>query len=276
MRRLGLAVVVALAAVAGLAQPAAPARPGLQRILDGLVSGTGRIAPGATAYVYGPHGVWVGAAGVADVKTGERMKPDARMRLESVSKAWTAVLMLQLVTEHKLGLADTVSRRLPGLLPYGSRITLRELLDHTSGMIDTNDIARDPARYIAKVKDPALRARLTALYEHVKRDPAYEFSPRLWVDFATTRTSATSSPASSRRRWAVRAWPRSSAAGSSTGSTCRRLRTTRMPRSPGRTSTGTASPRTERSPTPRAGRAVSAPTAASCPTPGTRRGSSSG
>jgi D-alanyl-D-alanine carboxypeptidase len=184
MRRLGLAVVVAPAAVACLARPAAPARPDLQRILDGLVTGSGRVAPGVTAYVAGPHGIWVGAAGLANVKTGERMKPDARMRLESVSKAWTAVLMLQLVAEHKLGLADTVTRRLPGLLPYGNRITLRELLDHTSGMIDTNDIARNPARYIAKVKDTALRARLTAVYEHLKRDPAYEFSPRLWVDFA--------------------------------------------------------------------------------------------
>ena len=56
MRRPGLAVVVVLAAVAGLAQPARPAqqpaqttRPDLQRILDGLVTGSGRVAPGATA-----------------------------------------------------------------------------------------------------------------------------------------------------------------------------------------------------------------------------------
>lgn len=190
MRRLLLAAAVLAAAIAGTgsivseARTTPSARPDLQRILNTLVTGSGRIAPGATAYVAGPHGVWSGAAGVANAKTGERMKPGARMRLESVSKAWTAVLMLQLVAEHRLGLSDTVARRLPGLLPYGNRITLGQLLDHTSGMIDTNDITRNPPRYIAKVKDPKLRARLVAVYDRLKRDPGYEFSPRLWVDFA--------------------------------------------------------------------------------------------
>ena len=72
------------------------------------------------------------------------MRPDARMRLESVSKLWTATLILQLAGEGKLRLDDTVEHRLPGLLPYGDRITIRELLNHTSGMIDNNDIGRDP------------------------------------------------------------------------------------------------------------------------------------
>jgi D-alanyl-D-alanine carboxypeptidase len=184
MRRLGLAVVVALAAVAGLARPAAPARPDLQGILDALVTGPGRVAPGATAYVAGPHGVWIGAAGVADVKTGERMKPDTRMRLESVSKLWTAALVLQLVGEGKLGLSDTVARRLPGLLPYGNRIDLRELLDHTSGMIDTNDIANAPQRYLKLIKSSALRAKVTAVSKRLATDPGYEFSPRFWVEIA--------------------------------------------------------------------------------------------
>lgn len=58
--------------------------------IDGLVIGTARTAPGATAYVLGPGGAWLGAAGTADVKTGETIRPDARMRLESVSKMFTA------------------------------------------------------------------------------------------------------------------------------------------------------------------------------------------
>jgi CubicO group peptidase (beta-lactamase class C family) len=191
MRRPGLALAVALAAVAGLAQPARPAqqpaepaRPDLQRILDGLVTGSGRVAPGATAYVAGPHGVWVGAAGVANVKTGERMKPDARMRLESVSKLWTATLVLQLVGEGKLGLSDTVSHRLPGLLPYGNRIDLRELLDHTSGMVDTNDFTNAPERWLAKIKSTALRTKVTAISKRLAADPSYEFSPKVWVEIA--------------------------------------------------------------------------------------------
>ena len=69
---------------------AAAARPELQAILDSLIVGRGRIAPGATAYVLDARGAWLGAAGVADVQSGEPMPVDARMRLESVSKIWTA------------------------------------------------------------------------------------------------------------------------------------------------------------------------------------------
>ena len=68
---------------------AAAARPELQAILDSLIVGRGRIAPGATAYVLDARGAWLGAAGVADVQSGEPMPVDARMRLESVSKIWT-------------------------------------------------------------------------------------------------------------------------------------------------------------------------------------------
>ena len=129
-----LVVVAVVAAAVGLpvvlaSTPAdrvpAVARPELQRVLDELTSGSGRIAPGATAYVAGPRGSWAGAAGVADVAAGRPMPVDARMRLESVSKIWTAVLVLQLAEQGRLGLEDTVERWLPGLLPFGDRITLR-------------------------------------------------------------------------------------------------------------------------------------------------------
>jgi hypothetical protein len=52
----------------------------MQDILDGVVTGPNRLAPGATAYVTGQHGTWVGSAEVTDVKTAEPMPSDARMR----------------------------------------------------------------------------------------------------------------------------------------------------------------------------------------------------
>ena len=94
-------------------------------MLDALVTGPQRIAPGVTAYVSGPRGTWMGAAGVANVKTGEPMRPNTRLRLASVSKTWTATLILRLAQEHKLSLEDTVERWLPRLLSYGQRITIR-------------------------------------------------------------------------------------------------------------------------------------------------------
>jgi D-alanyl-D-alanine carboxypeptidase len=160
------------------------ARPDLQTILDGLVTGPERIAPGATAYVSGPHGVWLGSAGVANLRTGDRMAPDARMRLESVSKIYTAAVVVALAQEGRLRLADTVERRLPGMLPYGGEITIRQLLTMRSGLIDTNDIVRRPGFYLRHVGDPALRAHLASLVRRVSDDPTLEVSPTWWVRWA--------------------------------------------------------------------------------------------
>jgi D-alanyl-D-alanine carboxypeptidase len=163
------------------------ARPDLQRVLVQLTSGSVPIAPGATAYVAGPHGTWSGAAGVADVATGQPMPVDARMRLESVSKIWTAVLVLQLAEQGRLGLDDTVERWLPGLLPFGDRITLRQLLTHTSGIFDNNDVVKDPARVLARVKDPGFHAELLRLAKRLQADPTTRFPPTVWIRLAATQ-----------------------------------------------------------------------------------------
>lgn len=182
MRRVVPVVALVLVLAAGCG--GAKKRPELRSVLDGLVSGPSAIAPGATAYVCGPNGTWSGSAGFADVHTLVKMKPDARFRLESVSKLWTATLILQLAGERRLTLGDTVEQRLPGLLPYGDRITIRELLNHTSGLIDNNDIGQDPQHYIALVKDTELRAQLESIYARYSKDPNVTFSPLVWIHFA--------------------------------------------------------------------------------------------
>jgi D-alanyl-D-alanine carboxypeptidase len=158
---------------------------GSQRILDRLTSGSGRIAPGATAYVSTPDRTWLSAAGLADVGTNEAMKPDARMRLESVSKIWTGAVVLRLAQEGRLRTSDTVERWLPGVLPYGNRITIAQLLTHRSGLIDNNDMVADPAAFIARVKDPEARAELTRVATRLRTAPASEYSPRLWIELAS-------------------------------------------------------------------------------------------
>src|SRR5262245_10233315 len=116
------------------------------------------------------------------------MPDDARVRLESVSKIYTAALILQLAQEGKLRVEDTAERWLPGLLPYGDRITIRQLLTMRSGLIDNNDIANasegDARAYLARVKDPELRARILAIAARIERDPATRFSPMWWIRFA--------------------------------------------------------------------------------------------
>jgi D-alanyl-D-alanine carboxypeptidase len=183
----GVAVAAVLVAGGGKAPSgdrSGASRPELQRVLDGLVTGPDRIAPGATAYVAGPHGAWRGAAGVADLRTRAPMRPDARLRLESVSKIYTAALVVALAQDGRLRLDDTVERWLPGLLPDGHRITIRQLLTMRSGLIDDNDIRRSPARYLRMVHDRALRGRMLAASRRVTADPDATFSPMLWVRWA--------------------------------------------------------------------------------------------
>ena len=156
----------------------------LQHLLDRAVTGPNRLAPGATAFVAGPDGTWSGAAGLANLSTREPMTASARLRLDSVSKIWTATLIFQLAAERRLHLADTVARWFPNLLPYGNRITIAELLTHTSGLIDNNDVGADPRPYLARVTDPALKATLLETQRLLAREPATRFSPRLWIRLA--------------------------------------------------------------------------------------------
>ncbi len=62
-----------------------------------------------------------------------------RFRVGSITKTFVAVVVLQLVGEHRLKLDDTVEQWLPGLVPDGGRITVRQLLGHTSGLADYSD-----------------------------------------------------------------------------------------------------------------------------------------
>jgi D-alanyl-D-alanine carboxypeptidase len=166
-------------------QNATPApRPELQQILDAAVSGPTRVAPGATAYVSGPNGTWVGSAGVANVKTSEPMPTDARMRLESVSKIYTAAIIHQLAQEGTLSLSDTLEKWLPGMFRYGRQVTLIQLLTHRSGMVDDNVVTDRPAYYLSLIKDPKLRAQLLDLKRRYATNPALEFSPMIWVRVA--------------------------------------------------------------------------------------------
>jgi D-alanyl-D-alanine carboxypeptidase len=162
--------------------------PTMQRILDGVVGDPSKLAPGATAYVSGPHGSWLGAAGVADISTCARMPTDARMRLESISKIYTAALILQLAQDGKLHVGDTVDGWLPGLLPYGNRITIRHLLTMSSGLIDSNDLRNAPASvqrtYLARVKDAKLRAQLRATLGRVEKDQAAVVPETFWIRWA--------------------------------------------------------------------------------------------
>jgi D-alanyl-D-alanine carboxypeptidase len=82
-------------------------------------------------------------AGVADVSTGEPARARHRFRIASNTKAFTATVLLQLVGAGRVSLSDTLAEVLPGVV-HGNgydpeRITVRQLLDHSSGIHDPLD-----------------------------------------------------------------------------------------------------------------------------------------
>lgn len=90
---------------------------------------------GALVNVTGPAGQWSGTSGVSDIRTGRAPRADGDFRIGSISKVFTAVVLLQLAAEHKVDLGRSVQHYLPGLLPASfPKITVRQILDHTSGL----------------------------------------------------------------------------------------------------------------------------------------------
>ena len=130
---LALGAVVGATACAGAPERAAAREPELQRALDQLVAAG---APGAIALVREGDRTIRFTSGYRNLEPRARMRASDRFRVGSVTKTFVATVVLQLVGEGKLALEDTVERWLPGLVPNGRAITVRQLLNHTAGLFD--------------------------------------------------------------------------------------------------------------------------------------------
>ncbi|MCT9011478.1 serine hydrolase domain-containing protein [Streptomyces rhizosphaerihabitans] len=91
--------------------------------------------PGVLVGIWSPKGNFVSATGVADIATKAPLQTDMQFKIASQTKTFTANLVLQLVGEGKVALDDHISKWVAGV-PNGDRITIRQLLNHTSGLAD--------------------------------------------------------------------------------------------------------------------------------------------
>ncbi|WP_240507511.1 serine hydrolase domain-containing protein [Streptomyces kanamyceticus] len=137
------AAALAGGAIAVPAQAASDTRPGTaghratQRAMDAAVKAG---VPGITAQVRDRHGVWRASSGVGDLKSGAPRGKNDKFRVGSITKTFVATVLLQMEAEGRLSLDDTVEDHLPGLVRGngndGGKITVRQLLGHTSGLFD--------------------------------------------------------------------------------------------------------------------------------------------
>ncbi|WP_435972414.1 serine hydrolase domain-containing protein [Streptomyces sp. Qhu_M48] len=166
--RLTVTTLAASAALAALVQPvqatATPPSPdrALQRQLDGLVRTPGG-PPGVIALLRQGDRTSVHRAGVADTRTGRPPRTTDHMRIASVAKAFSGAVALRLVDRDRLELDDTIGKLLPSLPTAWHRVTLRQLLNHTSGLPDFSTAP--------------------AFIDILREDPRHHFDSRRLLDF---------------------------------------------------------------------------------------------
>jgi D-alanyl-D-alanine carboxypeptidase len=112
---------------------------GLQQVLERAVAKPEVFLPGAITYYRAPgYAPWSGSAGLGELQGQVPMRPDARIRAGSILKTFVATVTLQLVEEGVLSLDQTLPELLPSTVidrfANADRITLRMLLNHTSGI----------------------------------------------------------------------------------------------------------------------------------------------
>ncbi|KRD20062.1 serine hydrolase [Streptomyces sp. Root264] len=125
----------------------------LQRQIEQFVSAPGG-PPAVIAVLRDGRRTRVFRAGAADLATGRPPHVDDHMRIASTAKAFSGAVALSLVDRGALRLDDTLRKRLPQLPAAWGRVTLRQLLQHTSGLPDysqspgfTAELAADPRHH---------------------------------------------------------------------------------------------------------------------------------
>lgn len=131
----GITATVCAAGPASAREAAPASHRATQQAMDAAVRDG---VPGVVGIAQRDGRTWSGDSGVADLRTGRERQPEDRYRVGSITKTFVATVVLQLEAEGRLSLDDTVEHWLPGVVRGnghdGAKITLRQLLNHTSGI----------------------------------------------------------------------------------------------------------------------------------------------
>jgi CubicO group peptidase (beta-lactamase class C family) len=97
--------------------------------------------PGLAVFVLqGDDTLLLRGYGFADLEDSTRATPRTVFRIGSITKQFTAALVMQLVQEGRIALDDTIQKFLPDFPAQGHRVTIRHLLTHTSGIKSYTDL----------------------------------------------------------------------------------------------------------------------------------------
>jgi D-alanyl-D-alanine carboxypeptidase len=149
-----------------------------QTKLESLVDNTMKEieVPGVIVGVWTPGRQWIKAKGFGDLKTKRKIKVTDLFRIGSTTKPFTATVILQMADEGKFRLDDTIDRFDFGIkIPDSDKITIRHLLNHTSGLFEFDE---DEKFFIPYIKNLTRKwtTKEAPLFQHQFR--AAEFDDR--------------------------------------------------------------------------------------------------
>ncbi|MFD8085323.1 serine hydrolase domain-containing protein [Kitasatospora sp. NPDC059722] len=180
VRTTAAAAILAALAASATATPALADVPSARALLQaGAAKGVADGYPAVVGLVRQGDDVQYVAAGVKDRDSRTPADPKAQFRIGSNTKAFTSTVLLQLEAEGRLSIDDTVAKWLPGAVNAngydGSKITIRQLLNHTSGL-------------------PEYMNGILALNYAANQQPYQAFAPQALVDLALRQHAPTSAP----------------------------------------------------------------------------------
>jgi CubicO group peptidase (beta-lactamase class C family) len=142
-------------------------------------------APGAAVLVINDgKPVYQQGYGVTDLRTRNKIDEHTNFRLASVSKQFTAMAVMLLVHDGKLHYEDRLTDIFPDFPAYGRTITIRNLLNHTSGLLDYEDLMAQtppgtPTAQVPQIKDAGVLALL-------KQQKTTKFPPGTKWDYSNS------------------------------------------------------------------------------------------
>ena len=165
---------VSLAVVSARCLACAGMAGGLESQIDSLFAAySGSNVPGAAVMVVrGGKVLCAKAYGMADTEAKIPCSTNTNFRLASVTKQFTAMSVMMLAERKKLSLDETLLDFFPEFPAYGSKITVRHLLTHTSGLIDYEDVI-PPGTTIPVLDRDVLRLLLKQ--DHTYFEPGTQF-----------------------------------------------------------------------------------------------------
>jgi CubicO group peptidase (beta-lactamase class C family) len=128
-----------------------------EKAIDQIFSFVGPSDPGcAVLVIKDGKPIFQKGYGLAKLGTSQKIGPETNFRLASLTKQFTAMAVMLLVHDGKLRYEDRLTDVFPDFPTYGKGITIRELLNHTSGLIDYEDIMAKQYPGIADDKIPQI------------------------------------------------------------------------------------------------------------------------